>query len=89
MIDGMRHYIEKSIEKIDELGFSLVLYNGGVSMIENVSFAYMALSRDRSYSMTFKRNSVQDKALANPDIRDNPYNIYLDAYIDFNFNNYG
>ena len=34
MFDGRKHYIEKSIEKIDQHGFTLVFYNGGVSLIE-------------------------------------------------------
>jgi hypothetical protein len=51
IMDGMKHYLEKSVENINTKGFDLVLCNGDETIVSWVSIAIFAVSKDRAYSV--------------------------------------
>jgi hypothetical protein len=50
-------FIKKTIENVDQIGFNLVLDNGGYSLIEWVSIAYLAVDKERAYSINVRKNA--------------------------------
>lgn len=87
MFDGSQFYLERSVENVDEQGFTLVLSNGGVTKVEWVSLAIMAVSKDRAYSVIKK---VTDKDVPQWSSRSpGEWKRYEDLYINNDYRKKG